>query len=70
MLLKQVEGSRWSVCRFSKMYSVLQINKTSRAGSYIKTTQTYTYPNYGLINRKHEDDECVKHCTTYHQTKQ
>ena len=52
------------------MYSVLQINKTSRAGSYIKTTQTYTYPNYGLINRKHEDDECVKHCTTYHQTKQ
>ena len=40
------------------------------AGSYIKTPETYTDPKCGLINIKNEDDDCFKHCTSYHQPKQ
>ena len=35
--IDKVKGSGWSIYRFNKMYSVLHINKTPRAGSYIET---------------------------------
>ena len=51
---------------FIKFYN----NKTARGGSYIKTPEKYNNPKCGLINIKNEDDECFKHCLTYHQSKQ
>jgi hypothetical protein len=51
------------------MYSVLHTITTARSGSYIETPETYNYPKCGLINIRNADNECFKHCTTYHQTK-
>jgi hypothetical protein len=63
-------GSGWSVFRYNKMYSILHTINTPRAGSYIKTPEKYDFPKCGLINIRNEDNECFKHCTAYHQTKQ
>ena len=65
--IEDAGGSGWTIYQFHKMYITLCTEKTSRTGSYIKTPETYNYPKCGLINIKNEDDECFKHCTTYHQ---
>jgi hypothetical protein len=69
-VMNKVSGSGWAIYRYNKMYSILHTINTRRAGSYIKTPEKYDYPKCGLINIKNEDDECFKHCTSYHQTKQ
>ena len=37
----KVRGSGWTLYRYNKLYSVVHTNKTPRAGSYIKTPDTY-----------------------------
>ena len=37
--IKEAGGSGWAIYKFNKMYIVLRTNKTSRAGSYIKTPE-------------------------------
>lgn len=44
--------------------------KLARGSSYIPTSEPYNYANCGLINIKHDDQECFKRCLRYHQTKQ
>ena len=70
------KGSGWSTYRFNNIYIYIHIyivvptNKTPMAGSFIKTPDTYKYPTCGVINTKNENNECVHHFTTDHQTKQ
>jgi hypothetical protein len=68
--IEKVKCSGWAIYRFNQMYSRLHTINTPRSGSYIKTPEKYDYPKCGLINIINEDDECFKHCTAYHQTKQ
>ena len=43
--IEKVKGSGWTIYRFNKMYTILHIQKTSRAGSYIETPENTIIPN-------------------------
>ena len=70
MMLVKNKGPGWSLYTYDKPYLILHNFKSGWTRFIYQNTRKYNYPKCGLPNIKHDDDECFKYCTTYHQTKQ
>ena len=66
---KDIERSNWTFASMLFAHVTIYQTKPLRGASYIPTPEKFINAKSGLVNVRNDDNECLKWCLKYHQSK-